>query len=699
MEKRYPFKYLDAYECIDKDFYFGRNEEVQALYEMTFQSDLLLVYGASGTGKTSLIQCGLANCFEPYNWLALTIRRGININQSLEKALNDALNNDMEYFDDEEEIDNSILSRQIKMLRFKFFKPIYLIFDQFEELYIINEDKDEQKQFYNTVKEILLLNQPVKIIIVIREEYLGYLYNFEQIVPDIMRKKLRIEPMTLDRVRQVLLGINNPEISQVTLQNGEEETLIQEIFNKLREGKISIELPYLQVLLDQLYHKSLTDEGQNDVVLSLNALKQIGNMGDILFSLLDGLVSQLKEKKGITPEITWKTLSCFVTDEGTKEPLSEDVLQNQMFKVKKDEIDDILIFFINNRILRYDENRKLYEIAHDALAKKIHDNRSKEEIAKLQVRRMIRDTVRKPQHLLDYFSANQLKEINIYVDQLDLAKNEKEWIEKSKKQEAIKKIKSLIFNIVAWIAIALLICIAWMYFAAEESERKHETMQEQYEKADRVYKKLYFYKDRFAVIYGLYGLKNEFALEEKNNVFVLKNDTSSSNEEYTLKRKDNVFGYNMFYFIDINGMYVEKLSHWTEADQFDEFTGFAKVIDDNNNVCLLDTFGNRYDYDENTIDWSQRELSKLPKEIENFIQLKYLDLSKNKLQDFPSEIGKLTNLTSLDLSGNQISILPPGINKLKNLTELKWEGNPLDSVSKIRIETLIRNNRRRMYNR
>ena len=63
--KKYPFKFLDAYSQADHDFFFGREEEVAALYEMVFQTDILLVYGASGTGKTSLIQCGLANKFQP----------------------------------------------------------------------------------------------------------------------------------------------------------------------------------------------------------------------------------------------------------------------------------------------------------------------------------------------------------------------------------------------------------------------------------------------------------------------------------------------------------------------------------------------------------------------------------------------------------------------------------------------------------
>jgi hypothetical protein len=51
---------LDAYTLNDSAFYFGRDEEITTMYEMVFQTDLLLVYGASGTGKTSLIQCGLA---------------------------------------------------------------------------------------------------------------------------------------------------------------------------------------------------------------------------------------------------------------------------------------------------------------------------------------------------------------------------------------------------------------------------------------------------------------------------------------------------------------------------------------------------------------------------------------------------------------------------------------------------------------
>ena len=82
-----PFKFLDAYEKEDKDIFFGRDDEVEQLYNLVFQSNLTLVYGQSGTGKTSLIQCGLANRFAQSDWFNVYIRRNDNISNSLLQSL------------------------------------------------------------------------------------------------------------------------------------------------------------------------------------------------------------------------------------------------------------------------------------------------------------------------------------------------------------------------------------------------------------------------------------------------------------------------------------------------------------------------------------------------------------------------------------------------------------------------------------
>ena len=85
-----PFKFLDSFTKEDKDIFFGRDQETEELYQKVFESKLLLVYGVSGTGKSSLIQCGLANKFQESDWLPISIRRGGNINESLTNAIQKA---------------------------------------------------------------------------------------------------------------------------------------------------------------------------------------------------------------------------------------------------------------------------------------------------------------------------------------------------------------------------------------------------------------------------------------------------------------------------------------------------------------------------------------------------------------------------------------------------------------------------------
>ena len=74
---RSPFKFLDSYTKEDHDIFFGRDKETEELYTTVFESKILLVYGVSGTGKTSLVNCGLANKFNDSDWLPISIRRGL----------------------------------------------------------------------------------------------------------------------------------------------------------------------------------------------------------------------------------------------------------------------------------------------------------------------------------------------------------------------------------------------------------------------------------------------------------------------------------------------------------------------------------------------------------------------------------------------------------------------------------------------
>ncbi len=82
-----PFKFLDSYTRDDRAIFFGRDREIEELYQKVFESKIMLVYGISGTGKSSLIHCGLASKFSESDWLPVNVRRGRDINESLRIAI------------------------------------------------------------------------------------------------------------------------------------------------------------------------------------------------------------------------------------------------------------------------------------------------------------------------------------------------------------------------------------------------------------------------------------------------------------------------------------------------------------------------------------------------------------------------------------------------------------------------------------
>lgn len=121
-----PFKFLDPYRREDGAIFFGRREEVETLYQYVNKNRLVLVYGQSGTGKTSVVQCGLANRFEATEWMPFFIRRGDDINASFYHTLSQsgALK--------DREVNAHNLHAALEELNNYYLRRVYLIFDHFE---------------------------------------------------------------------------------------------------------------------------------------------------------------------------------------------------------------------------------------------------------------------------------------------------------------------------------------------------------------------------------------------------------------------------------------------------------------------------------------------------------------------------------------------------------------------------------------
>jgi WD40 repeat protein/pyruvate/2-oxoglutarate dehydrogenase complex dihydrolipoamide acyltransferase (E2) component len=354
-----PFKFLDSYTKEDRDIFFGREAEVGDLYTKTFQGRVLLLYGASGTGKSSLISCGLANRFQDSDWLPINVRRGVNINDSFRQQLSRYM---LTPITSKGEIS---IGKLIKSVYLDHFKPIFIVFDQFEELFIFG-DRGEWMKFVATIREILDAELQLRFIFIIRGEYLEHLTDFEPVIPEIFKNRMRIEKMTRTNALNCVKG--PCQSAGITVEEGFAENLL----NKLSPNKAEIELTYLQVFLDRIFTKARERAPNGKVTFSNAVLNELGNIGDVLAQFLDEQIASIPES-----EQALALLKAFVSSDATKKQVSAQQALNFVNTIGHPldgrEVNKLIQELVSRRILKDKDEAGRYELRHDSIAAKIYE--------------------------------------------------------------------------------------------------------------------------------------------------------------------------------------------------------------------------------------------------------------------------------------------------------------------------------------
>lgn len=314
---RSPFKFLDSYQKEDVKSFFGRERETAQLYNAVHASNLVLVYGASGTGKTSIINCGLGNQFVDSDWYPMFVRRGTDLNASLDRALAAALKLEGASTD-------TPPTQQIRALYLENYRPLYLIFDQFEELFILG-DRGEQQRFYQTVRQVLDAGASCKMLISIREEYIAYLSEFEKVVPSLFDNRLRVERLTDANLARIIIGTARAGGIHVT----DPPATASAILENIRDRRTGVDLANLQVYLDRLWRTDLKRHGTDSpttVTFDAELVRRVGKLENVISAFLDeelgGIEASLATRGVAQPRgIPLEVLFALVTEEGTKRPL------------------------------------------------------------------------------------------------------------------------------------------------------------------------------------------------------------------------------------------------------------------------------------------------------------------------------------------------------------------------------------------
>ncbi len=455
-----PFKFLDSYSKDDREIFFGRDREIEELYQRVFESKLLLVYGVSGTGKSSLIHCGLANKFQETDWLPLVIRRGGNIIQSMTDVIKSASITPVE----------TIITipgqfrKAVRSLYLDHYKPVFYIFDQFEELFIFG-NKDEKIDFVQAIKALLDSDIQCRFIFVMREEYMAGITEFEKYIPTIFDNRVRIEKMAhLNAVE----AIKGPcKVVNINLEDNFSETLLERLSPENRD----VELTYLQVALDKIFRLAQSEQTNNlsEISFTLNLLQRTGDVSDILGSFLDEQISLFAD-----PDKALTVLKSFVSEKETRRQMNlvevAEFTQTLGKPIEKNVLQEIIQKLINLRILRDKDQNGRYELRHDALAIKIYEKITLVEKEIIEIRQFIENEWHNWQKRGIFLSSDDLKYIAPYESHLYLSRDLSSFIEKSK-SELLREKRRRRNLVTAAAAVMLLILSGFTWWALKERDR------------------------------------------------------------------------------------------------------------------------------------------------------------------------------------------------------------------------------------
>ena len=335
---RNPFMGLSSFNEEDATLFFGRDRVVEELLEKIKQRSLIVVCGASGTGKSSVIKAGvLPQLRKQGHHILPIIRPGKEPMKTLQTELPDIKN-------------------QLAI------KNAVLVIDQYEELITQCLHSEERNEFEAQIAEWLVKYPDLHILLSIRSDFEPQ-FESEVLTKWWLPGRYVVPAFSLEEIREV---ITKPAAQSVLFYEPEE--LIDQLGEEVSQAPGA--LPLLSFTLSELYHAYLKS-GRQDRALKEEDYNQLGGVIGALRTRADAEYKSFDtEGKSTMRKLMMRMVSLEGGELAGKRVYAEELIFSNWVETKR--MQAVADQLVNARLLlkgKDAQDRVYVEPAHDALVR------------------------------------------------------------------------------------------------------------------------------------------------------------------------------------------------------------------------------------------------------------------------------------------------------------------------------------------
>lgn len=353
--ERSPYPGLASYRTEDADYFFGREQEVEAVIKKLKELHFLALVGTSGSGKTSFLRAGLIPAL-PDGWNSIFCVPGDSPHLNLKDTLIREFSSDPEAMQQLSRFDEAEVAVQLLNQWRRKYTEAVLIIDRFEELFTLN-GTGTQSRFADLIGAAVV-HADIHVLLSMRDDFLIRCHHYPSLAP-VFSGLTPLESLSGPSLRRALV--------QPARKSGyafEDEILIDEILADVEKERGA--LPLMAFAAAQLWKKRDRDSG----VLTRKAYIEIGGVGGALAQHAEKTLERIGTEKQDTVREIFRNL---ITVQNTR--AARDIEELLSIFPDQQKAEEVLRILIDARLLTsFEEHsqdgekpKRQVEIIHESL--------------------------------------------------------------------------------------------------------------------------------------------------------------------------------------------------------------------------------------------------------------------------------------------------------------------------------------------